>query len=226
MILKSTLTLLVFTSLPFLAKAQREVPLEQFYGLSVTGNIEVKLEQGEEEKVVIYTDGIPEDEIHVKVHGGELKLRVLNSILYKDEIIRVYVTYKSLSDVRAQAGAQVYSDQTLQAQDMELRAASGALVELDIQAENLQARATEGGRLILSGAVEKQEVMAFTGGQYEASDLECKRSYAKANTGGEAELVARELLEASANTGGAIYYIGDPGTKRTKTVIAGEVKKM
>ena len=73
--------------------SQKEFQVETFDALLVSGNIQVILEPGEKEKVVLYIDGIPQDEITVKVSQGTLRLISLNSFLYKNEVIKAYVTY-------------------------------------------------------------------------------------------------------------------------------------
>lgn len=217
------LLLLILTCWAADVAAQRDIPVEPFDGISVIGNIDVTLEAGEPGTISLYAEGIPEDDISIKVSRGTLRLKVTNSWLYKNEIIRVYVPYETIRLVRADAGATIECKDILQTESLEVNIGSGAVAELEIDVESLKASANEGGQLTLMGKAVSQDVGAGTGGEYEAFDLDCQRTYVRVGTGGQAEVVATELLEASANTGGSIIYKGEPKEKRIKTFIAGEV---
>lgn len=219
------LLVLLFLILVLIGKtnAQKTITPEDFDQIYVTGNIEVLLEYGAENKVDLYVDGMPYDKVSVKVQRGILRLRTLESWMYRDEVIRVYITVKTLRGIQANAGAIVSSDDLIEADQFEVRASSGAQIELSIHAETIEGGASEGGMLTLEGRAGKQDMQISTGGQYDGLEMDAKKTYIRANTGGQAEVVALELLEAFANTGGSITYKGDPTTKSIKTMIAGEV---
>ncbi|GAB5555616.1 MAG: hypothetical protein Sapg2KO_52070 [Saprospiraceae bacterium] len=221
------LLVIVFLILVVIGKtnAQETITPDAFDEIYVTGNIEVKLEKGEENKVELYVDGMPYDKVSVKVQRGVLKLRVLESWMYRDEIIRVYITYKDLRGIRANAGAIVESESLIEADEFIVKATSGAQVELSIEANKIEGGASEGGILELEGSAETQDMQVSTGGQYDGLLLDVNTTYIRSNTGGQAEVVAMDLLEAYANTGGSIVYKGDPKKKNVKTVIAGEVRR-
>lgn len=223
-----TLLILAFLLLIFIGQtnAQRTINPEPFDGIYVTGNIEVKLEQGEENKIELYVDGMPYEKISVKVQRGVLRLRVLESWLYRDEVIKAYITYKGLNTVRANAGATVESEDLISTDNFEVKATSGARIELSIEVRAVDGGASEGGILVLEGTAQEQDLQVSTGGEYDGLDLDCTRTYIRANTGGKASVVALEHLEAAANTGGSIRYKGNPETTRVKTVIAGEVHQI
>ena len=219
----------VFFTFIFLAQnaqAQTERTLSPFDEISVTGNINVKLSQGESEKLTIKAEGIPEDKISIKVNNGTLKLRLLNSIFYKNEQVNVVVSYKTLRGIKGTAGANIENTGTIETDKLETKVGSGALVELNIKTNAVEASATEGGVLRLAGSTDTQNISAATGGHVDGLDLDCNRTYVKANTGGHAEVVALESIEATANTGGRIEYKGNPSESSTKTLISGEVRKL
>lgn len=221
------LLVIVFLILVVIGKtnAQETITPDPFDEIYVTGNIEVKLEKGEENKVELYVDGMPYDKVSVKVQRGVLRLRVLESWMYRDEIIRVYITYKDLRGIRANAGAIVESESLIEADEFIVRATSGAQIELSIEANKIEGGASEGGILELEGSADTQDMQVSTGGQYDGLLLDVNTTYIRSNTGGQAEVVAMDLLEAYANTGGSIVYKGDPKKKNVKTVIAGEVRR-
>jgi hypothetical protein len=212
--------------LAFKVEAQKEVQVENFDQVSATGSITMHLEAGEANKVVLYIDGIPEKEIEVKVSKGMLRIQVLNGFLYKNEIVKAYVTYKSLRGVRANAGAKVDCKETLSADLFSASVSAGGQMDLSLNVKNLDASASEGGQLNLKGTASTQEINASTGGVCHCSDLVGERALVKTSTGGRAEVQVTELLEASANIGGEILYYNDPKEKRVKQFLGGDVRKM
>ncbi len=200
--------------------------VDPFDEISVTGNLEVILTQGDNEEVTLEVEGIPEDKVTIKVERGILKLRLLNSIFYKDDEAKVHVTFKQLNVIRGQAGARIYCNDVLNAESLEFVANSGAMLEFEVETEKLEASASEGAILKLKGTTERHRASASTGGQYEAEQLTADIVYAKASTGGTVEVNAEESLEASVNTGGVIKYTGNPGETSIKKVLGGEVIKI
>lgn len=204
---------------------QSNKALDPFDGISITGNIHVKLIPGESESATLYAEGIPEENVKVKVENGILKLRLLNSIFYKDDKVKIEVVYKTLRSIRGQAGAIVESNATLTGDNLEIVANSGSQIELDINTNFFEGSSSEGSHLEISGRTNSQRISAVTGGHYEGMDLTCANTYVKTGTGGQAKLNAEELLEASATTGGSIEYAGNPKEKYIKDFLGGDIRK-
>ena len=107
---------------------------------------------------------------------------------------------------------------------LELKTGSGAALFIDVAVSTLEASVSEGGILDIAGDAERQYVSASTGGEYLGKDLDAAHTEVRANTGGEATIVAKTYLSATANTGGTIIYKGNPEEKYTKTSLAGEIR--
>lgn len=206
-------------------RAQESTGLFPFDGISVFGNFEVILEAGDEEKAVIYSSRVPEDDINLFVKKGTLKIQMKTTKQFNNEQVKVVVTYKKLRRVRASAGAQIFSNQIIAADYLYLKAASGGRVEMDLQVEDLEANVKEGGVLELEGYAKTQRLGASTGGQFDGYHLEGERVYARAGTGGTLIVTATQSIDASANTGGRIEYRGNPKAKNTRNVF-GEIRKI
>ncbi|MBK9490693.1 MAG: DUF2807 domain-containing protein [Haliscomenobacter sp.] len=206
-------------------QAQKEVQVESFDQVSATGSVTMHLEAGDANKVVLYVDGIPEKEIEVKVSKGVLRIQVLNGFLYKNEIVKAYVTYKALRGVRANAGAKVDCKEPLSAELFSASVSAGGQLDLSLNVKNLDASASEGGQLNLKGTATTQDINASTGGVCHCSDLVGENGAVRTSTGGRAEVQITGLLEASANIGGEILYHTDPKEKRIKQFLGGDVRK-
>lgn len=219
--------LLALLGLSTMTFAQSERKLSPFDAVSVTGNIEVVLVPGDEEKAVVEVFGIDEGDVSVYVNHNTLRLQLINSMFKKGERARIQVTYKQIRSVKGNAGSRISNEgHVIEADKLYVRATSGSEVRLSVKANMLDAGAMEGGVLNLEGSADTQDATAATGGRYDALELACQRTYVRANTGGEAEVVALEFLDAVANTGGVIRYRGNPNEQNSKTVLSGEVQKI
>lgn len=205
--------------------AQKTIDLDAFDAVLASGNLEIVLIPGDAERAVVEISGAPQDELSVKTVRGELRINYLNALIYKNYEAKVTVWYKSLRSVRGNAGARIRSEAPLTANHLELRAASGAQVELAIEVQSLEASASEGGMLRTSGKAQSQDANATTGGQYEAFNLDCQSTYVRASLGGQAQVTALKKLEATAHTGGSIEYRGDPEQSNVRHIISGDIRR-
>ncbi|MGH1433701.1 MAG: head GIN domain-containing protein [Lewinella sp.] len=206
------------------AQAQETRQIGPFTGLVVSGKLEVYLEHGETDQIIIESTDYPEGELNISLKGSTLKLSLVDGWIKGDRRLRLRVQYRNLDEIRVLAGAALSSREILTADRLELKAGSGAEVDLQLEVHTLEAAATEGANVELSGTVKNQYATANTGGEYDASRLSSDRTDVKSNTGGLARVVANEHLDAVANTGGRIQYSGDPQEKYTRSNLAGEIR--
>jgi hypothetical protein len=207
-----------------LLQAQDVRQVGPFDQLLVSGKLTVTLEAADTEEVIIEENNLEADDINLTLRDGELKVGLVEGWFRDEDRVRVRIRYRDLSRIRAQAGAILNSRELISGDRLEIKASSGAEVSLEVQANILEAGAAEGAQLELAGAVSTQYVTANTGGEYDGDRLEADRTEVRANTGGEAWVIAREYLDASAHTGGEVFYKGDPAEKYTKTNLAGEIR--
>lgn len=203
--------------------SQDTMRLEHFDEIALTGIIEVTLLQGNEEKVVLTTDNFDRDDVMVRVEEGTLIIKVLKSLV-KDAKIEIQVTYQQLRRIKANAGAMVTANNPIVIDKLDLKANSGAEMELQVEVNKLKARLAEGAQIHLSGTTESQTVTASTGAIYDAYDLQSDYTYVNANTGASAEVIATKSIEATANTGGQVEYKGEPENIKTKDFLGGGVE--
>jgi hypothetical protein len=216
--------LFVFLLATQITYAQETRQIGPFNSLIVSGKLEVYLEQGETDQVIIESADYPEGELNISLKGSTLKLSLVDGWIKGDRRLRLRVQYRSLDEIRVLAGAAVSSREVITADRLELKAGSGAEVDLQLEVNTLESAATEGARMELSGTVKNQYATANTGGEYDASRLASDHTEVKSNTGGLARVVANEHLDAVANTGGRIQYSGDPQEKYTRSNLAGEIR--
>lgn len=223
-LLMKIIPVLVFTLSLTVAFATDYTNLSHFDELIVSGSLDVQLVEGDETSVSIDED---DGNIEVTVKSGVLKVKRKKLYDYKqyEKPIDVVITYKKLRTIEARAGSEVVTKSALKASQCRLRFSSGAQGRLNLDIDDLQVNVIEGAHLQLKGTTQSQRAKVATGANLDASDLECDRTYIKATTGGEAEVVANKALDANATTGGGIEYSGNPGEVRIKDNFGGDVDR-
>lgn len=196
--------------------------LSPFDEIILSGNVSALLVEGEEEHIEIRNDG---DRLDVYVDGKSLKVKATDLVQYnKTPTVKVIITYKKLRAVKVRAGASAYTENPINGDQLDLRFSSGASGEIEVVQNSLEVSVSEGGDLELKGTAKWQEVKVATGGTLSAYKLEADNTIVKANTGGNAKVMAVESIDARANTGGSIVYKGDPKKVQRKDGLSGSVR--
>lgn len=217
--------------LAFGSWAQKSV--DPFTKIDVFGPFEVELVKAESYAIEVDYRGVDKDDVVLDIHKGELKLKLRNKH-YMDEwrsndyprsrYIRVKVYYTELNDLRAQAGAEVFSDGTLKSKNLALEATMGAEMRLPIIAKNLYTRLNMGAVVELRGQTENHEVKANMGAVLKASRLESKVAYVNASMGAEVNISATDEIEVNSGFGASVHYVGSPNVRNTSKSFGGEVR--
>ncbi len=216
-----------------IAFAQRSIdPLRDFTKIDIFGPFEVELIKADKNEVVMDYRGFDRDNIISEVSRGELKLKLRNkhymnewtSEYPKSKYVRVKIYYTDLQEIKAQAGAEVYTSGTLKSKNLVLHSGMGATMRMDILSKNLAAKVTMGGEMDLDGRSETLDVKASMGGILKASQLECKMVYVSASMGAEVDVRATQEIEISAGFGATVNYSGTPSVRHTNTNFGAEVR--
>lgn len=194
-----------------IASAQDEITLEPFTKLLVKGNIKlvlvpadqisIDIERGEDHRIEI----IQEDEELIIKHREILKYKS-----YRDFPIEITLAYQVLKQLDARAGARVKSNASISGIRLDIHLGSGAQLDADLQLEKVDVDVAEGARAELTGRVGRFTAIASSGARLKANDMSSEDSRILANTGAIAHVSAFKSLDAQANTGGAIFYQGNP----------------
>lgn len=217
-----TLALALVTA-PLAAQSKRTV--QPFDEVVLTGRIVAELVPGDANEVEILQSETPEDKINISMSGQSLRISTLNRIA-KDEEVRLRITYQKLRSVKAQAGVELRHEGRIEADKLELRIGSGAQAQLEVTTDALEVYVGEGGQLVLGGDTNSQQVTASSGGNCDASNLAARRTYVRASAGGVAKVNAADFLDANANTGGQVWYGGEPAEKYTRSSLGGEISTL
>jgi hypothetical protein len=86
----------------------------------------------------------------------------------------------------------------------------GTVELLDLNAPRIEIESSGVGDVIVSGAVQEQNIKLSLWGSYDGGNLSSDLADVLVENGGSATVRVRDLLRATINGTGTVYYIGDP----------------
>ena len=214
--------LMVLATASVVAQDRIEKNLGDFSELKTYRGLQVELIESDSPKIVI--EGNKASSVTVKNVNGLLKISMKIENTFSSDEVMTYLYYSDpISLIDANEGSNIYSDNTIKQDRVEVRAQEGARIKLDLDVQKVEVVTSTGGYINLSGTSESQEVRANTGGIYKGADLKTSESTISAATGGNAEIFATKSVDAKASTAGIIDIKGDPEKVTKKESTGGNI---
>ncbi len=200
--MKKIIYILTFIILPNLLLAQTERKIGDFQKLSVYDGINVELIKSDENRVEI--TGKNSAYIVVKNKNGDLKIRLSVEKRFSGNRTKVSVFYKNIYSVISHEGANVFSKDTINQADLNLKANSGSKQNMIVNLNTLQATATAGAKVNITGSAKYQDLSATTGAEILASKLENEDAVVLSTTGALIGVSTSKELKVNSKIGGII----------------------
>ena len=200
--MKKIIYILALVVLPNLLSAQTERKIGDFQKLSVYDGINVELIKSDTNRVEI--NGKNTAYIVVKNKNGDLKIRLSVERRFSGNRTKVSVFYKSLYSIISHEGANVFSKDTINQADLNLKANSGSRQNMIVKLNTLQATATAGAKINIKGLVKYQELSATTGAEIMVSKVENEEANVVSTTGALIDVSTTKDLNVNSKIGGII----------------------
>ena len=200
--MKKIIYILALVVLPNLLSAQTERKIGDFQKLSVYDGINVELIKSDTNRVEI--TGKNTAYIVVKNKNGDLKIRLSVERRFSGNRTKVSVFYKSLYSIISHEGANVFSKDTINQADLNLKANSGSRQNMIVKLNTLQATATAGAKINIKGLAKYQELSATTGAEIMVSKVENEEANVVSTTGALIDVSTTKDLKVNSKIGGII----------------------
>ena len=200
--MKKIVYVLALVVLPNLLSAQTERKIGDFQKLSVYDGINVELIKSDTNRVEI--NGKNTAYIVVKNKNGDLKIRLSVERRFSGNRTKVNVFYKNLYSVISHEGANVFSKDTINQPDLNLKANSGSRQNMIVKLNTLQATATAGAKINIKGLAKYHELSATTGAEIMASKVLNEEANVVSTTGALIDVSTTKDLKVNSKIGGII----------------------
>jgi len=215
--------LFLFANVLTFAQNKEKREIQAFDKLDVFGNIKVEMIKGESETVDILAKNVKISDINISVDERLLKIR-MNSNLFDDDVdVKIKITYKEIREISGNAAADIVIKDSVKTDSFFISATSGARIKLKVDLNAIDIKAYQGAHIDISGKSVLQETFVNTGGILSGSNFTSNKVYIKMNTGGKAEIIVKDLLDAGVNTGASLNYFGNPTEENIKTSLGGKI---
>ncbi|MEZ4856494.1 MAG: head GIN domain-containing protein [Gelidibacter sp.] len=195
-----------------------------FNEIKISRGLDVYLAQNDTQSLTVEADENLHDLIITKIENGVLEIYADENISYAASK-KVMLNFKNVSKITATSGSDVYSNNTIKAENLELTATSGSDMSLDSVTETLSCNTSSGSNMKLSGKTEKLYAQASSGSDMDAANLSATTSEAKASSGADITVNTSKELYAKTSSGGDITYFGNPKKVNTSNGVSGSIHK-
>ena len=201
---------------------QRDV--DKFSKINVSRGMNVYIIQGTTEKVLVKADENLLKVIDTYVDHGTLKVTALKGIRNATSN-KVYVTVTDISYIKSTSGSNIFTEDSLTVQNLEIKSSSGSNIRLNLIAGDLITSASSGSNIFLEGNAKSVVAKATSGSNIKAIDLQAEKCDAKVSSGANIWIKVQNELNAKASSGGNLFYSGEPNLLRVTKSSGGNVIK-
>src|SRR5687768_16629062 len=136
-----------------------------FSGVKVTEGIDVYLKRGDKESVRVEVTGTKLENIITEVSGSYLRVHMRDGNYKGNVQAKVYVTYVKVDKLSASSAGSIFSEGTIEANDMEVGASSAGSIEITINAGSVNASSSSAGEIEIKGKTRSLDIDASSAGQ-------------------------------------------------------------
>ena len=198
---------------------------DDFSAIKVSRGLEVYLTKSNKLKLVVEADENLHDLITTEVRDGTLVITSTKNIGIA-EAKKIHLSVENLNKIGLSSGAQVFSENTLNTDELEVSASSGAIAKLKLKVDDLSCDSSSGAIVNLEGKASNFKVRSSSGSIVKSYDLNAKNCEAKATSGANISVYVNGSIEAKATSGANIKYKGNPTIENTDKSSGGSINKI
>lgn len=181
-----------------------------FTGVDVSGGIDLYLSSGTESVSVSASSETVRDHIVTEVVDGILRIHMENNWKggWGNTKMKAYVSIKNLKYLEASGGGDIYLQNMITADDLDIRLSGGGNLEGKLNADHLNIEQSGGSNVSLTGKVKDLNVNASGGGNLTGYDLVTDVASINASGGSNTELTVNKELRVKSSGGSDVSYKG------------------
>lgn len=241
--MKKGLVLFIFMTGIALAKAQekvindanaREVKVESFEGVEISGSIDLYLTQGDVEKVALSAkDPADLENIEAVVEDDMLKIRFKKNKSWwsnqwntMGKHYRAYVSAKTLNRVGLAGSGNIFVQGMINADHFSLEISGSGNFEGSVKANNLELNQSGSSNVKIRGSATEASFNTSGSGNVMGYDMQVDNCDIDISGSGNIQLTANKELSATTSGSGNISYKGNAVIRNISTSGSGKIRKI
>ncbi len=227
---RATILFIVLFSFTAFAQNTRTVNVTSFNAVGVSSGIDLHLEQGNTESVVIKGDAKIIKDVIVEQKNQSINIKYKDGVnwsrLFRDKKIDVYVTFKNLGSISASGGSDVDNIGVIKVNKLAISSSGGSDIDLNVICKDISISSSGGSDIDLKGSAENMTVSASGGSDVDAYQF--KTNYAQVNSSGGSDIniYVEKGLTANATGGSDINYKGNAALKKISNSKSSDVRRV
>jgi Putative auto-transporter adhesin, head GIN domain len=185
-----------------------------FHAIRISSGIDLYLSQAGEEAVAVSASSTEyRDKIRTEVEGGVLKIFIESEGFHWGNMggrkLKAYVSCKVLDELKASGGSDVYIEDAVRTDKLNLDFSGGSDLRGKVEAHELSVVQSGGSDAYLSGTASRLSVHASGGSDFHGNELTTDNCQIEASGGSDVHVIVNKELSASASGGSDVYYSGN-----------------
>lgn len=213
-----------------IAQSSRDISVKNFKSIAVSSGIDLYLTQGNTEALTIKGDNDLIKDVVIEQGNGNIHIKYKEGVnwgrLFKNQSIKVYVNYKTLTGLSASGGSDIYTQNNLKSDVLNLRASGGSDLKLSLTVKDLSLTISGGSDADLKGSGENLQLTASGGSDVNAFRYIVNNAKATVSGGSDANIYVNKALEASASGGSDVNYKGNASVRKTSSSKSGDINRV
>jgi len=206
-------------------KETRNIEVKDFSAVDVGNGINLNINFGDAEKMVVEAKVDYIDDFVAEVKGEKLLLYLKNNRSVKRRVFNVTLTAIQIDCIDAHSGSEVRSE-CIESDNVRLIATSGASINAEIRARKAKLKATSGASIDVGGDAQAVDIQSNTGAGLNARGLNVRIADVDLSSGASAQICVKDSLQVKANTGSSLNYYGNPSYRIVNKSSGASVSKL
>lgn len=200
-----------------------------FHGIQVASGVDLYISQSNDQALAVSAASTEyRDKIVTEVENGILKIWYGEKDNWGgnwgNKKMKAYVSVKNLDLLKASGGSDIFVDEKLQVNKLNVQLSGGSDLLGKLVAEDLDISASGGSDAKISGSATHLKVSISGGSDFKGTDMSADFCVISASGGSDATVHVNKELESHASGGSDIRYTGNATTKNTSSG-GGSVKR-
>ena len=179
--------------------------------IAVAGSFDVKLVAGKEGKLTIKGEENLLEYLITEVKDGKLKIKWEKGVnINTTKELLVTVPFEDIEAVSLAGSGDVFSEDTIKADNLKVALAGSGDIKLDINASSISSAISGSGDIQLTGSSENLKCAIAGSGDINGYELTSNNVEVSIAGSGDIKVNVKENLKARISGSGDVYYKGDP----------------
>jgi hypothetical protein len=240
-----SLIFLFFMMIPVFAQKET-MNVSSFTRISFGISGELRLKQGEGQKLELQGNKDDLEKIETEVVNGQLRIKTKNNGWW-DNLgdVTVYITVPQIEEVSLGGSGKIYGEGPIKSGDLKLSVSGSGRMELEASADDTKLSVSGSGNMVLklnaksidedisgsggitlSGTTGDVELSISGSGKLEAADMQARSYNISISGSGKSNIAVSDAITSTISGSGSVYYKGSPDKVISKVSGSGRVKKI